>query len=165
MNSITMNNKNGPLALPNCPFLAFRLSSEENQQGIFKQIICEAGGGYVLGTTDSVNAAQEICQLCDIPTSLNFYHACLNLVPFRVFQDNHVQSYYGCRWRFSRHPQKVPKNMDWCIICGDWFPRPPESLITGLIRLSHEFHHIFLNPPEDGKFPTLPREEDKRRWY
>ena len=161
MSRIAINNKDGPLALRNCPFLAFRPLPEGERQGVFKQIICEAGGGYILGTTDSVNAAHEICQLCDIPISLKFYHACLNLVPFRVFQNNHVQSRYGCRWHFSRNPQKIPRNVDWCKICGDWFPRPPESLIPDLITVSHLFHHIFLNSLGDRKFPTLPGEEDK----
>jgi len=161
MNSSTRKKQEGPVALLSCPFRTYRPASEDDQQGILEEIICEAGGGFILGTTDSVNAAQETCQLCDIPTSLKVYHACLNLVPFRVFEDNHVQSYYGCRWHLSRNPRKIPKNMNWCKICGDWFPRPQESLIPDLIRVSHLFYHIFLNHLGDRKFPTLSGEEDK----
>ena len=161
MNNGAIKEQDDPPALLDCPFRTHRLVSSNQRRETIEEIICEAGAGYVLATKDSVNAAQEICQLCDIPASLNFYHACLNLVPFRVFQNNRVQSRYGCRWHFSRNPQKIPRNVDWCKICGDWFPRPPESLIPDLIRVSHEFYRIFLNSLEDGGFPTLPREEYK----
>ena len=134
-----------------CPFRTYRPISENRELGGFEEIVCEAGGGFVLGTAQSISVAQEICRACDIPASLSLYHACLNVVPFRVFQDDHVQSYYGCRWHFSRNPQKVPKNIDWCKNCGDWFPRPTKASIPGLIRLSYKIRHIFLNPSEQRK--------------
>jgi hypothetical protein len=165
MNSITMNNKNGPLALPHCPFLAFRPSSEDNQQGAFTQIICEAGGGYVLGTTESIASAQKVCLSCDIPMSLNLDYSCLFLVPFRVFHENYVQSYYGCRWYFSLNPRKTPKNTDWCMGCNAWFPRPRKTLVPGLIRVSHKFYRLFLNPSEIIDRPRPELREERRRWY
>jgi hypothetical protein len=165
MNNITIDEQAGPAAITNCPFLAFRPASEDNQQGAFTQIICEAGGGYVLGTTESITSAQKVCLSCDIPMSLNLEYSCLFLVPFRVFHENYVQSYYGCRWYFSLKPQKVPTNMDWCMGCRDCFPRPRKTLVPGLIRVSHKFYRIFLNPSEIIDRPSLNVREERRRWY
>ena len=165
MNNITINKKGNPAALANCPFLAYRPASEDHQQGVFKQIICEAGGGVVLGTMESITAAQKICLSCDIPKSLNCRYACLYVVPFRVFQDGHVQSYYGCRWYFRLNPQKVPKNMDWCIGCRDWFPRPQRIQVPGQIRISHKVLRIFLNPAENIDRPSPTLREEELKWY
>lgn len=154
-----------PVALPRCPFLAYRPASEGHQKGAFEQIICEAGGGFVLGTTESINVAQKICISCDIRQSLTFRYACLYVVPFRVFQDSQVQTYYGCRWYFRLNPRNTPKNMDWCMGCRDWFPRPHESLILDRITMSHKFLKIFLNPSEDGNRPFTPLSEEDKRWY
>ncbi len=154
-----------PETLPNCPFLTIKRSSENNHRGVFEQIICEAGGGFVLGTMSSINEAQKICHSCDIPISLKFKYACLYLVPFRVFLENHVQSYYGCRWYFSLNPQKAPKNMDWCSGCRFWFPRPGESQIPDQARISQKFLRIFLNPSENLDRPTPDLREEERRWY
>jgi len=164
MNNISINEKDSPAAITNCPFLAVR-PSENNQQEVFKQIICEAGGGFVLGTTESIAAAQKICLSCDIPQSLNFRYACLYVVPFRVFQENNIQSYYGCRWYFRLNPQKAPKNMDWCIGCRDWFPRPQRIQVPGQIRMSHKFLRIFLNPAENIDRPSPDLREEERKWY
>ena len=152
-------------AIVNCPFLAFRSPYDESREESFKYIICEAGGGHVVGTTDSIAVAQKICHTCDIPTSLSLKYACLYLVPFRVFQGDHVQSYYGCRWYFRLNPRKVPTNMEWCIGCRDWFPRPRKFQVPGQIRISHKFRRIYLNPSEmiDRPFPVLT--EEKQRWY
>ena len=164
MSEINLRGQDNPEVLPNCPFRTYRQVSEDELQGLCKEIICEAGGGFVLGSAESVNAT-EICQACDIPISLNLRYACLYVVPFRIFEDDHVQSYYGCRWYFGLNSQKAPKNMEWCIGCRDWFPRPQKFLVPGQIRASHKFRQIFLNPPKRREFPMLPREEDKRQWY
>lgn len=163
MNNIAINEIGDPVALANCPFRMYRPASEDHQQRNFKEIICEAGGGFVLGTTETA-AAQKLCRSCDIPTSLNLKYACLYVVPFRVFQDNHVQSYYGCRWYFRLNPQKVPKSIDWCMGCRDWFPRPQKFLVPGQIRISRKFRHIFLNPSESREFSSVAEAEDKRNW-
>lgn len=165
MKSIILKEKDGSAVIRNCPFLVYRPASEDDPQETCGQIVCEAGGGFVLGTEESITAVQTICFSCDIPKSLNFKYACLYLVPFRVFQDNHVQSYYGCRWYFRINPRKTPKNMDWCIGCRDWFPRPQRIQVPGLIRVSHKFHRIFLNPSEMMERLSPRLKEEKRYWY
>jgi len=165
MNNDSIQGKDNPAALPNCPFLAYRPTSEDHQQGNFEQIICGAGGGFVLGTTASIADAQRICLSCDIPQSLTFKYACLYVVPFRIFQDDHVQSYYGCRWYFRLKPQNTPKNMDWCIGCRDWFPRPQRIQVPGQIRISHKFLRIFLNPAENIDRPSPNLREEELKWY
>jgi len=162
---MSMKEEHDHAPLPNCAFLAFRTFSDDHVNGAFEQIICEAGGGFVLGTTKSIRAAQKVCLSCDIPQSLKRESACLHLVPFRVFQENHVQSYYGCRWYFSLNPQKAPKNTDWCRGCSAWFPRPVEALITDQTMMSRKLLQIFLNPSEtiDPSFHHLG--EGKRKWH
>lgn len=158
------NENDAPAGFVYCPFRSMGRAAEI-QSGFARQVICEAGGGFELGTSESMDAVIKICECCNIPATLNLPHACLFLVPFRIFRHDCVQSYYGCRWYFSINPQNAPKNIDWCRGCRDWFPRPPEYLIPGQISICHKFHRIFLNPPERTDHFSIPSEPRRIRWH
>jgi len=151
-----------------CPVRVIRPST--NQEGIseeIKDIICEAGGGKFLGTKkQDFEKARTFCSRCDIPSALTGEHACLYLVPFRVFTRDKAQSYYACRWFLTLNPQNVQKDTKWCRGCPYWFPRPFESLIPNQIRLSHKALQLFISPPPKLKQTSGWRIKIKsRRWY
>ena len=146
---LTLQEPHDPFAWRDCPFRLIRHApAENNLSSEVQHIICEAGNGIVLANDVSVaNEADIFCQSCDIPRSLKYKHACLYLVPFRVFQDHDVQSYYACRWYLNMAPRNVPKDNDWCRACHNWFPRPAESMISEQIEYSHKALALFLAPP------------------
>jgi hypothetical protein len=106
-------------------------------------VICEAGGGVILGTS-SDEKTYSVCLACDIPRSLNKKHTCLFLVPFRVFTEKSIQSYYGCRWSMDIPPRNVPRNNDWCQKCLHWFPWSPDSPLPNIFSYSRKALKRFL---------------------
>lgn len=164
MNDMDPRKSDVPVGFQACPFRTLGQPAGAHPSGMTKSVLCEAGGGFELGTTDCLDAVNGICASCDIPPSLNLPHACLYLVPFRVFRQGRVQSFFGCRWYFSINPDNTPKNIDWCRGCRDWFPRPPEDLIPGQISISRTFHRYYLNPSERRSRLLLPPVPRKMRW-
>lgn len=164
MKNIAIQKNDAPVTFRNCPFRSVGREDCVGPKRSAQHITCEAGGGFELGTADCLDAVNSICAFCDIPPSLNLPHACLFLVPFRVFQHDQLQSYFGCRWYFSINPGNAPKNIDWCRGCRDWFPRPPEYLIPGQISISRKFHQIFLNPSERMDRLLMPPNSRKLNW-
>ncbi len=110
------------------------------------RIICQAGGDEVLGFLRKREQADSVCEACDIPKTLTLGYACLYLLPFRVFREKEVRSYFACRWFINIPPENLHRDIVWCRACRDWFPRPPESLIPGQIAWSRKARELFLDP-------------------
>jgi len=148
-----------------CPFRVIRTSSNKGDtRGEVWEMICEASGGEILEALEKIPIA---CLSCDIPAALTEKYACLYLIPFRVFENDGVQSFYACRWFLTLNPQRIPKNTIWCRGCRYWFPRPDESLIPNKARLSHKALQLFLTPPkrEISLRSADTKEDQKDRWY
>jgi len=139
-----------------CPFRVIRTVSGEDHSACGGEwVVCEAGGGIVLGESDA-DSTDAVCRSCDIPPSLKKRQSCLFVVPFRVFRQNGIQSYYSCRWHLNIPSRNVPKNNDWCRGCLHWFPRPDEALVPNTFDFSRRALELFLSglsagPPLDKK--------------
>jgi hypothetical protein len=92
------------------------------------RLICEAGGNFSLGTVgEDTEKIIKICQSCDIPTSMSKGTSpCLRLIPFRVFNEHEVKTYYTCQWFFSFDPKGAHKQRESQCEgnCLFWFQRP-----------------------------------------
>jgi len=131
-----------------CPFREFLNENEDGSPALKRLIVCEAAGGHILGSEDQAGQIEPVCNHCDIPDAIAYPHACLYLIPFRIFEKDGVQSYYGCRWYMCINPRNVPKDNIWCRGCRDWFPRPPEYMVPRRILKTYEAIELFLNPPK-----------------
>jgi len=141
-----------PITWRECPFRAHNMPHSSHDPACSpEEFICKAGGDFVLGRHDG--GADTICSACDIPRSLNKQYACLFLVPFRVFQNEHVKSYYSCRWSLDIHARNVPKNNDWCKGCVHWFPWPPDFEIPNLFSYCQKALELFLKDMQRENSP------------
>jgi hypothetical protein len=119
------------------------------------EYLCGASGGpehgHVLATSGGdMSSLVAICNTCPIPDALEDGQSCLNLVPVRRFPggkrilpviqaqvqgDQTAQSseqadvYFPCRWFYTLHGQKQPRDTLLCRACPHWFPRPPREII------------------------------------
>lgn len=147
-----------------CPFRGFLNGDGDKGPVIKRRVVCQAAGGHVLGSEDQAGQIASVCNRCDIPDAITAPHACLYLIPFRIFDEGGVQTYYGCRWYMCINPRNVPKDNIWCRGCRDWFPRPPEGLIPRRIEKTLEAIDLFLNPPESESGYSL-RPIENSRWH
>ena len=146
-----------------CPFRIIRLATQESRLASGREIVsCEAGGGITLTEVDEKGVG-PVCRSCDIPPSLVKKHACLYLVPFRVFREHDAQSYYACRWFLNIPPSNVPRNNDWCRGCSYWFPRPPENLIPDPLTFSRKALALFLSRTLVNQQPTKVKGKKERQ--
>ena len=153
------------MTLKPCPFREHRHEGDDDNPVLENLLVCNAAGGYVLGTGQQTDQIQSVCSICDIPDSIKFPYACLFLIPFRIFDEDGVRSYYGCRWYMSINPRNVPKDNIWCRGCQDWFPRPPEHMIPRRIEKTYEAIDLFQNPPQ-WTCPQSPQQGgDTRSWH
>ena len=119
------------------------------------EYICGASGGpelgHVLGMVgEDMSSLVATCNTCPIPDALEARQSCLNLVPVHRFSggkrslqviqapmqgDQTDQSseladaYFPCRWFYTLHGQKQPRDTFLCRACPHWFPRPPREII------------------------------------
>ena len=119
------------------------------------EYLCGASGGpehgHVLATAGGdMSSLVATCNTCPIPDALEARQSCLNLVPVRRFSsgkrslpviqaqeqgDQTAQSseladaYFPCRWFYTLHGQKQPRDTFLCQACPHWFPRPPREII------------------------------------
>jgi hypothetical protein len=119
------------------------------------EYICGASGGpelgHVLGTVEeAMSSLVATCNTCPIPDALEARQSCLNLIPVRRFTGGkrnlpviqaQVQSdqtdqsseqgdaFFPCRWFYTLHGQKQPRDTFLCRACPHWFPRPPREII------------------------------------
>jgi hypothetical protein len=119
------------------------------------EYICGASGGpehgHMLSTAGGdMSSLVATCNACPIPDALEARQSCLNLVPVRRFTggkrslpviqaqvqgDQTAQSseladaYFPCRWFYTLHGQKQPRDTVLCRACPHWFPRPPREII------------------------------------
>ena len=119
------------------------------------EYLCGASGGpehgHVLATAGGdMSSLVATCNTCPIPDALEARQSCLNLVPVRRFTggkrslpviqaqvqgDQTAQSsvlddaYFPCRWFYTLHGQKQPRDTFLCRACPHWFPRPPREII------------------------------------
>ena len=130
-------------------------------------MLCQAGGNFSLGTVGKdTQRIIQICQSCDIPASMSKGTSpCLHLIPFRVFNEHEVQTYYACQWFFSFDPKGAYKQRgSQCEgNCLFWFQRPKNKP-----RLfdpkCQKFLKMFLEAkPRAGFFPPAPHPA-KPRW-
>jgi hypothetical protein len=128
---------------------------------------CQAAGNFFLGTVgEDTEKIVKICQSCDIPPSMSKGTSpCLHLIPFRVFNEHEVRTYYACQWFFSFDPKGAHRNREsQCEgSCLFWFQRPKNKP-----RLfdpkCEKFLNMFLEAkPKTGFFPPT-RDQKRSRW-
>jgi hypothetical protein len=154
-------------------YCEFRVTDDPNKpedMGNYRvgnHMLCQAGGNFSLGTVGKdTQRIIQICQSCDIPASMSKGTSpCLHLIPFRVFNEHEVQTYYACQWFFSFDPKGAYKQRgSQCEgNCLFWFQRPKNKP-----RLfdpkCQKFLKMFLEAkPRAGFFPPAPHPA-KPRW-
>ena len=140
--------------VPRCELRLERctLDASGNEQVEF---LCGASGGpeqgHVLGMAGGdLSSLVATCNTCPIPDALEARQSCLNLVPVRRFtggkrslpviqaqvqgdqtdqSSEQVDAYFPCRWFYTLHGQKQPRDTLLCRACSHWFPRPPREII------------------------------------
>jgi len=147
-------------ALKYCEFRVTNSPNKPEDMGSYRvgdHVLCQAGGNFFLGTVGvDTHKIIKICQACDIPISMSKGTSpCLHLIPFRVFNEHEVQSYYACQWFFSFDPKGAHKQRESQCEgnCLFWFQRPKNKP-----RLfdpkCEKFLKMFLeSKPRSGFFP------------
>jgi hypothetical protein len=126
--------------------------------------------GYVLARGDrgdeDIPSMVATCNACAIPVALQSPRACLNLVPVRAFPGGKralpvIQqqagpqelseartvaeaegAYFACRWFYTWYGANQPRDIDMCLSCPHWFPRPPRELIPGCWPVTNKMLRI-----------------------
>ena len=150
-----------------------RVSDAQGQEQI--EFRCGASGGpeqgYVIARDDEdLSLMLSICKSCPIPDALESRHACLNLVPTRVFpggkralpviqpqtgqQGEPEGAYFSCRWFYSLYGQQQPRDISMCRNCPHWFPRPPRELIPEYWPITHKMLRIVSGEESTARAPT-----------
>lgn len=134
-------------------------------------VFCQAGENFSLGTVGvDTEKIIKICQSCDIPISMSKGTSpCLHLIPFRVFNENEIQSYYACQWFFSFDPKGAHKQRESQCEgnCPFWFQRPKNKPRV-FDPKCEKFLKMFLEAkPKTGFFPLEPKRERSwwKRWW
>lgn len=149
--------------------LEVRSTGEDGREQV--AYICGASGGpeqgYVLARDDKdIPSMVATCNACAVPVALQSHRACLNLVPMRVFptgkrplpvMQQHSRpeekreaqpdveaegAYFACRWFYTWYGRNQPRDIDMCLSCPHWFPRPPRELIPGCWTVTNKMLRI-----------------------
>ena len=153
-----------------CEFRVMDNPNKPENMGSYRvgdQVLCQAGGNFFLGTVGvDTHRIIKICQDCDIPISMSKGTSpCLHLIPFRVFNEHEVQTYYACQWFFSFDPKGAHKQRESQCEgnCLFWFQRPrnkPRLFDPKCER----FLKMFLQArPNSRLFP--PQRDSRRPWW
>jgi hypothetical protein len=131
------------------------------------QVLCQAGGNFFLGTVGvGTHKIIRTCQSCDIPISMSKGTSpCLHLIPFRVFNEHEVQSYYACQWFFSFDPKGVHRKRESQCDgnCLFWFQRPKNKPRVFDPNCEKFLKMFFEAKPRGRLFP--PEADHKKPWW
>ena len=154
-------------------YCEFRITDDPNKpenMGCYRigdHVLCQAGGNFFLGTVgEQTERIIQICQSCDIPVSMTKGTSpCLHLIPFRLFNESEVQSYYVCQWFFSFDPKGThQKRESQCEgNCLFWFQRPKNKPRLFDPKCEKFLKMFSEGRPIKGVFP--PESFHKRPWW
>ena len=121
------------------------------------EIVCLAGGNHRLAIIGIGSTYMEcICGECPIPGVLtDEAHACLYLLPFRIFGGGKPQTLYQCRPFYRTNPKRADKFpcLNLSRFCPWWFPHPIEFLPEGTEWHTHRARGLYLGEIEEPEPP------------
>ncbi len=143
--------------IPECEFRQRRPAKD----GQGEEFVCTvAGDTFLARVGEETSALERVCGACPIPEALRHPRACLYLRPIRFIDDPpHPPAYFACRYFYRlAPPERLPRDLSWCVGCPYWFPRPRLDLIRGHAEeVARIRAYIREGPGEEGWSFSLQR--------